>query len=44
MGRYLAYTSPARGHLYPIVDTLLELRSRGHDAAVRQSRRGPRLA
>ena len=25
MARYLAYTSPARGHLYPIVPTLLEL-------------------
>jgi MGT family glycosyltransferase len=35
MGRYLAYTSPARGHLYPIVDTLIELRSRGHEVAVR---------
>ena len=35
MGKYLAYTSPARGHLYPIVDTLLELRGRGHEVAVR---------
>ena len=35
MGKYLAYTSPARGHLYPIVDTLLELRDRGHEVAVR---------
>jgi MGT family glycosyltransferase len=33
--RYLAYTSPARGHLYPIVDTLIELRRRGHEVAVR---------
>lgn len=35
MARYLAYTSPARGHLYPIVATLLELRERGHDVYVR---------
>ena len=35
MGKYLAYTSPARGHLYPIVDTLIELRRRGHEVAVR---------
>ena len=25
MTRFLAYTSPARGHLYPLVPTLLEL-------------------
>jgi MGT family glycosyltransferase len=35
MARYLAYSSPARGHLYPIVPTLLELRERGHDVHVR---------
>ena len=35
MARFLAYTSPARGHLYPIVATLIELRRRGHDVAVR---------
>ena len=35
MARYLAYTSPARGHLYPLVSTLLELRERGHDVHVR---------
>jgi UDP:flavonoid glycosyltransferase YjiC (YdhE family) len=34
MTRVLAYTSPARGHLYPIVPTLLELRRRGHDVHV----------
>jgi UDP:flavonoid glycosyltransferase YjiC (YdhE family) len=34
MARYLAYTSPARGHLYPIVPTLLELRDRGHEVHV----------
>jgi len=35
MARYLVYTSPARGHLYPIVDTLLELQNRGHEVHVR---------
>ena len=35
MTRYLAYTSPARGHLYPIVATLIELRDRGHEVHVR---------
>jgi MGT family glycosyltransferase len=35
MSRYLAYTSPARGHLYPIVGTLLELMERGHEVHVR---------
>ena len=35
MARYLAYTSPARGHLYPIVPTLQELRRRGHEVVVR---------
>jgi MGT family glycosyltransferase len=29
--RLLAYTSPARGHLYPIVPILLELQERGHE-------------
>jgi MGT family glycosyltransferase len=35
MTRYLAYTSPARGHLYPIAGTLVELARRGHDVHVR---------
>jgi len=35
MTRYLAYTSPARGHLYPLVPTLLQLRDRGHEVHVR---------
>lgn len=35
MARILAYTPPARGHLYPIVGTLLELRRRHHDVHVR---------
>jgi MGT family glycosyltransferase len=35
MTRFLAYTSPARGHLYPLVPTLIELRRRGHEVAVR---------
>ena len=33
--KVLAYTSPARGHVYPLVPTLLELRSRGHQVSVR---------
>jgi len=35
MARFLTYTSPARGHLYPIAATLLELSARGHDVHVR---------
>lgn len=35
MARILAYTSPARGHLYPVTPILAELRRRGHDVAVR---------
>ena len=33
--RILAYTSPARGHLYPLVPILDELAGRGHEIAVR---------
>lgn len=32
--KVLAYTSPARGHLYPLVPILLELQQRGHEVAV----------
>jgi MGT family glycosyltransferase len=35
MARVLAYTSPARGHLFPVVPILAELRARGHDVALR---------
>ncbi|HEX5622330.1 MAG TPA: hypothetical protein VFX51_28150, partial [Solirubrobacteraceae bacterium] len=35
MSRVLAYTSPARGHLYPITPILDELRNRGHEIALR---------
>ncbi|MDP9479359.1 MAG: glycosyltransferase [Actinomycetota bacterium] len=35
MARYLVYTSPARGHLYPIVPALEELGRRGHEVVVR---------
>lgn len=35
MARILAYTSPARGHLFPLVPILGELRARGHDVAIR---------
>lgn len=34
MSRYLAYTSPARGHLYPLTPVLDELRARGHGVTV----------
>jgi len=33
--KILAYTSPARGHVYPPVPTLLELQRRGHEVTVR---------
>jgi UDP:flavonoid glycosyltransferase YjiC (YdhE family) len=33
--KVLAYTSPARGHLYPLVPILDELTARGHQVAVR---------
>jgi MGT family glycosyltransferase len=35
MSRILVYTSPARGHLFPIMALVLELKARGHDVAVR---------
>src|SRR3712207_3771980 len=35
MARVLVYTSPARGHLFPVTAIALELRSRGHDVALR---------
>ena len=35
MTTILAYTSPAIGHLFPMVPLLLELRARGHDVHVR---------
>jgi UDP:flavonoid glycosyltransferase YjiC (YdhE family) len=35
MARILAYTSPARGHLFPLVPILDELRRRGHQIALR---------
>ena len=31
MARFLAYTSPATGHLFPLVPGLLELIERGHE-------------
>ncbi len=33
MARILAYTSPARGHLFPLTPILDELRARGHEIA-----------
>ncbi|MDQ3760042.1 MAG: glycosyltransferase, partial [Actinomycetota bacterium] len=35
MARYLMYSSPARGHLYPVAATLVELQERGHEVHVR---------
>lgn len=35
MSRILAYTSPARGHLFPLTPILDELRGRGHEIALR---------
>lgn len=35
MASILVYTSPARGHLFPILGVALELRSRGHEVHVR---------
>lgn len=35
MSKILAYTSPARGHLYPLTPILDELAARGHTIAVR---------
>jgi MGT family glycosyltransferase len=35
MARILVYTSPARGHLYPVVPIMSELRRRGHTVALR---------
>ena len=35
MSRILAYTSPARGHLYPLTPILDELQTRGHEIALR---------
>ena len=34
MPTVLIYTSPARGHLYPMMDVALELRARGHRVVV----------
>lgn len=35
MSRILAYTSPARGHLFPLAPILVELRRRGHKVMLR---------
>jgi MGT family glycosyltransferase len=35
LARFLAYTYPAVGHLYPLVETVLELQKRGHEVEVR---------
>lgn len=35
MSTFLTYTSPARGHIFPLVPTLFELQSRGHTVVTR---------
>jgi hypothetical protein len=35
MSRILAYTTPARGHLFPVTPILDELHRRGHEIALR---------
>lgn len=35
MARISVMTSPAKGHLYPVVDTLVELQERGHEIFLR---------
>jgi MGT family glycosyltransferase len=34
MARFVTYTAAGRGHLFPIIPTLLELRDRGHEVVV----------
>lgn len=34
MSRYLVYTAPGSGHIYPLIPTLSELRRRGHEIVV----------
>lgn len=34
MAKVLCYTSPGRGHLFPVIPVLLELQRRGHDVAL----------
>jgi MGT family glycosyltransferase len=34
MARFLIYTSPARGHLYPVVPIVRELKDRGHETVL----------
>ncbi len=34
MKTILIYTSPARGHLYPMMDVALELKEQGHDVII----------
>ena len=44
MSRILAYTSPARGHLFPLTPILDELQARGHSVCVRtQASEVPRM-
>lgn len=42
MTRFLVYTGPGSGHLFPLVPTMAELRRRGHRVAVRAEPAGLR--
>lgn len=42
MTRFLLYTGPGSGHLYPLVPTMIELRRRGHHVCVRAEQAGLR--
>ena len=44
MSRILAYTSPGRGHLYPLIPILDELRRGGHEISLRTLETGVALA
>lgn len=44
MSRILAYTSPGRGHLYPLIPILDELGRRGHEISLRTLESGVPLA
>ncbi len=35
MARILIYTSPARGHLFPVIGAGVELKARGHEVHLR---------
>lgn len=44
MKTILIYTSPARGHLYPMMDVALELKEQGHDVIIQTLAGGAKRA